>query len=817
MLTLEHLSYTYPQQKAEAHPFVLQDICLTIHAGTHACVVGANGSGKTTLLDIISGRRRGYIGRVLLRDGDNNSAVSSAVSNSALPQVKRFYEHMAFVHQDAALQFISTSIRENLAFALQNYGYSQDDIDERIAYVTRVCGVRSSGSIDELSGGEAQKLLIAQTLVADPSCMILDEAFSHLDIENHLELRGLINRLVHPASSCDDGSPFQAAHNTLLSTAPAILEVTHSLLDVAFADEVYVLEAGHLVAHTSAREFLQNSKLMERAGFFAHSSNHELKYAEIQKNKELFSLRDFSWSYPVNTQIFSRSTAKKTHAQDSLTRRGEDCSDIRETSRPLALNLSQGDLCIIAGRSGSGKTCCALNIAGIFSSHTGQIKLEGKRVSVGDIGFVHQQTEDMLFAPTVLDEVMTGLIHQGMDEVSARACAQNSLIRMGIHETFFECNPYELSGGMRRRVGIAAMLALDKKMYIFDEPSASLDGFGRRAVFDLIDDMRRHGKAVIVISHDIYAWVHTAHLLVLISNMQCVWKGFPKDATREDYACAHMEHAFDEMSWHADPKGLYKHINKKKNDFIPRPSTHIASYSSEDDIGEPSEVKHVVDSVRPRIGYAMLLVVGYAIALMSTTNLVVLGICAIGACIPMTIIRILRSHIRMVLWPVVLLSMCALLSNSLCFTNCTSADVVPFLGVFLRLEGVLRSIVLTLRLVGFSCVLLWVVCSYTALEFARLCTSLMRPLTVWGVNITYAELILSIALTSIPRIYQGAHRIITAQRLRGISFSKGTLFERMGNWMSVLVPLIMTVFREAEDRSAYMIERGFGSKEEHNT
>lgn len=813
MLTLEHISYSYSNKGSSAHSFALRDICMTITSGVHACVVGANGSGKTTLVDVMSGRREGFQGRMLLNGIPQNTLYASAVTMHNASSNQRVGAHIAFVHQDATLQFVSTSIRENLAFTLENYGYAPNEIEARIAQVARACGITPFGSIEELSGGETQKLLIAQTLVANPSCIVFDEAFSHLDIETHLELRSLINALVHPLDVGSTASPQQLEQQGILTNIPCIIEVTHNPIDIAFADEVYVLEAGRLVAHTSSTEFLQDRKLMARAGFFAHRSPKITNGIREQKRNILLSVHDVSWAYPANARLVSHTDAKGRPFQNSQVPEGEPCTQKHENLTSLSLDLSSAELCVIAGRSGSGKTSCALNIAGVFSSHTGTITLEGKPVSVGDIGFVHQKTEDMIFAPSVMDEVMVGLIHQGVDEVSARERAERALLRMGIRETLFECNPYELSGGMRRRVGIAAMLALDKCVYIFDEPTSALDGMGRRAVFELIDDMRMRGKAVIVISHDTHAWFDTADYLVLLSNMKCAWRGSPKDVSREDFARAGMEHAFDELSWcaqtdHAQRIDRAQHLNANA---LPCLSVNHTPCSPLSYGRLPYESKHSVERKRMPIGYAVLLVVGYVITLMSTTNFAILIPCMLGASMLLATRHISWRRARIVLWPITLLSICAFLSNSLCFGNCGGSNVVPFLGAFLRLGGVYTSSVLTVRLVGLSCALIGLVCSYTALEFAHLCTYLMRPLAIFGINITHAELILSITLTSIPRIYQGAQRIITAQRLRGISFSKGKLTQRMNNWMSVLVPLIMMVFREADDRCVYMMEQGFRS------
>ena len=117
----------------------------------------------------------------------------------------------------------------------------------------------------------------------------------------------------------------------------------------------------------------------------------------------------------------------------------------------------------------------ALTLAGACAPLSGSVYIDGKAPSLGRIPFVFQRTEDALFCPSVLDEVAYGLVQKGMSAKQAHLRARKKLSILGVPETLFHANPYELSGGMRHLVGLAAAFALEAPAYILDEPSVGLD------------------------------------------------------------------------------------------------------------------------------------------------------------------------------------------------------------------------------------------------------------------------------------------------------------------------------------------------------
>lgn len=129
-----------------------------------------------------------------------------------------------------------------------------------------------------------------------------------------------------------------------------------------------------------------------------------------------------------------------------------------------------------------------------------------------------QRVEDQLFCPTVLDEVTFGLKNQGLSCNDAARKAEKMLSLLGVSSDTFERNPYQLSGGMRKRVGIAAILALDKPVYILDECTSGLDGAGRRLVRRVIRMLLDQHKSVMVITHHMSEWEEIPHKLLMVRD-----------------------------------------------------------------------------------------------------------------------------------------------------------------------------------------------------------------------------------------------------------------------------------------------------------
>ena len=146
-----------------------------------------------------------------------------------------------------------------------------------------------------------------------------------------------------------------------------------------------------------------------------------------------------------------------------------------------------------------------------------------------DVGVVFQFPEYQLFETNVLKDVMFGPYNFFKDEEKAKVMAKEALTKMGINATYYDKSPFELSGGEKRKVAIAGVLASNPSVLIMDEPTSSLDPVATREMMDLIKSLKEEGKLIIVISHDPDLCYEYADRVIIMSEGEII-----KDCIVED-------------------------------------------------------------------------------------------------------------------------------------------------------------------------------------------------------------------------------------------------------------------------------------------
>lgn len=184
----------------------------------------------------------------------------------------------------------------------------------------------------------------------------------------------------------------------------------------------------------------------------------------------------------------------------------------------INLSIASGELLVVLGPSGCGKTTLLNLIAGFLAPESGSITLEGKTITGpgAECGVVFQH-EGLLPWRNVLDNVAFGLQLAGVSKTERRAVAQRMLKKVGL-EGAEKRYIWQLSGGMRQRVGIARALAADPQLLLLDEPFGALDAFTREQMQELLLKLwSESGKQVLLITHDIEEAVFLASELILLS------------------------------------------------------------------------------------------------------------------------------------------------------------------------------------------------------------------------------------------------------------------------------------------------------------
>ncbi|MBS5113485.1 MAG: energy-coupling factor transporter ATPase [Coprobacillus cateniformis] len=177
------------------------------------------------------------------------------------------------------------------------------------------------------------------------------------------------------------------------------------------------------------------------------------------------------------------------------------------------LDIKQGSMTALIGHTGSGKSTLIQHINALLLPTAGEIHIDDFLISVTDkpetlkplrkkAGLVFQFPEYQLFEETIQKDIIFGPKNFGATEEEALAVAKKVLKLVGLDESYLERSPFDLSGGQKRRIAIAGILAMDPDILILDEPTAGLDPQGAKEMLNLFKKINKQGKTVILVSHD---------------------------------------------------------------------------------------------------------------------------------------------------------------------------------------------------------------------------------------------------------------------------------------------------------------------------
>lgn len=193
----------------------------------------------------------------------------------------------------------------------------------------------------------------------------------------------------------------------------------------------------------------------------------------------------------------------------------------------------------ICGSSGSGKSTLVSHFNGLLKSKIGNIWvkdifIDPKKKKIRNfkklrryVSMVFQFPEYQLFKNTVENDIMFGPIALGIDKKKAKQNAEINLNKLGLSSYFLNYSPFELSGGQKRRVAIAGVLAIDSDVIIFDEPTAGLDPQGENEMIDMILNEKKNGKTIIMISHHMEHVLKVADCVLILKDGQLIASGEP--------------------------------------------------------------------------------------------------------------------------------------------------------------------------------------------------------------------------------------------------------------------------------------------------
>ena len=206
------------------------------------------------------------------------------------------------------------------------------------------------------------------------------------------------------------------------------------------------------------------------------------------------------------------------------------------------LEIEDGEFVGLIGHTGSGKSTLIQHLNGLIKASAAALYYTGANIySQGydmkqlrsKVGLVFQYPEHQLFEVDVLTDVCFGPKNQGLSSEEAEARAKKALEQVGLDPFYYKQSPFELSGGQKRRVAIAGVLAMEPEVLILDEPTAGLDPRGRDEILDQIDRLHRERHmTIILVSHSMEDVARYADRLIVMNHGQKVFDGAPKEVFR---------------------------------------------------------------------------------------------------------------------------------------------------------------------------------------------------------------------------------------------------------------------------------------------
>lgn len=462
------VAHDWGWRHASRKDYALRHVDFEIKPGERVLLLGASGAGKSTLMAGLAGVLGGddegeQEGRLLVGGVDARSARGTS----------------GLVLQDPDAQTILERVGDDVAFGCENLNLPKDEIWKRARAALDIVGLdymRFDHSTRRLSGGQRQRLALAGVLAMHPGLLLLDEPTANLDPDGVREVHDAVRQVIE-------------------RTGETLIVVEHHIdvwLDLV--DRVIVLG--------------RPDEASPCGGVIADGTPDEV----------FGSMGDVLAEGGAWVPGRSIAPCPAAHEPGETVLRADDLSFGREFPLGEHVNVEfhTGEVTALTGRNGVGKSTLALTLAGLLEPVAGHVRVAESMVPphrandvsgwksrdlLGRIGMVFQEPEHQFVTSNVRDEVAVGPKSMGKSDGEAYRIADEMLERMRLAR-FAPANPFTLSGGEKRRLSVASMMAAAPKVLVMDEPTFGQDFTTWTQMVQLIADVRDSGSAVIMVTHD---------------------------------------------------------------------------------------------------------------------------------------------------------------------------------------------------------------------------------------------------------------------------------------------------------------------------
>ncbi len=523
-IEISDLSFSHPIRGGESIP-ALKNVNLSIEEGEYVAIIGANGSGKTTLARhlnalLLPGSGSVRIGGLDTRDPHNHAQIRSEVG---------------MVFQTPEDQIVAAVLEEDVAFGPENLGLPNAEIRRRVDEALEITGLSEYRQRPPhlLSAGQMQRAALAGVLAMRPRCVIFDETTAMLDPGGRRMVRELIDRL----------------HRDGLT----IIVISHFMREAVAADRIVVLDHGRVAIDSTPAEVFSRPEELPALGLDLPQAARlaaQIRTALPDLPRPLLRSKDLmaalaSMQPPPGVAAFPlEDPVSPSQAKSLIEVEGLKYVYMRDT--PLAhralsdasAHAGAGRIHGLIGPTGSGKSTLMQHINGLLLPQAGRVQvgpfdLNDASVDLKAVrryaGMVFQNPEYQLFEQYVGDEIAYAPRLKG-ETGSLREIVRSAMDTVGLDfEAYKDRLTFTLSGGERRKVALASILAMKPEVLLLDEPTAGLDPVSRREALNTMNRLRNEGVTLLLASHHMEDIAELSDAVTVLNRGSTVVEGAAVD------------------------------------------------------------------------------------------------------------------------------------------------------------------------------------------------------------------------------------------------------------------------------------------------
>ena len=493
VISFENFGFQYT---AQAEP-TLYNIDLTVRRGEKVLIAGPSGCGKSTLAHCINGLVPGAY------PGKATGSLRVCGQDALKLDLFGLSKMVGTVLQDSDGQFIGLTVAEDIAFALENDCIPTEQMHREVEKIAELVDVQAvlGHAPHEISGGQKQRVGLGGVMVNQVDILLFDEPLANLDPTTGKQAIVLIDE-IQKRTGC------------------AVIIIEHRVEDVLYrsVDRVVVMGDGRILYNGDPDTLLCGDLLPSR-GIREPLYVTALKYAGVELTADMrpallpeLKLTEAQRAQ-VRTWFETQSPAPPAEDREVLLR----FTDVDFTYegghhalRGISGTIHAGEMLSIVGTNGAGKSTFSKIICGFEKPQRGELTFLGEDLSqlsikerADRIGYVMQNPNQMISQTKIYDEVALGLRNRGISEEEIRPRVEKTLKICGLYP-FRNWPVSALSYGQRKRVTIAAILVLQPRMLLLDEPTAGQDLKHYTEIMDFLAELNRQGVTVVLITHDMH-------------------------------------------------------------------------------------------------------------------------------------------------------------------------------------------------------------------------------------------------------------------------------------------------------------------------